>query len=429
MKEPLISDEAKDDLAEIWATIAEARDERAADRMNGKILSSCREKAQFSDLLLVAFLVLVLHEAWRRRARVPALARPAALLLVTVAVAALAARDVRRGLVEVAGLGSLVATLLAVALLVATAERLLRALQVLACGAAAVGALAVAGVAVSALSAQPNTLVDLDATFRSLLPLPRAVATFRHPNLLAPYLHVGLAAALLLLRLGRVPPAVVVAIAGGLAASQSRQVVGALLTVVMVVAVEWPRARLARLTWLPLLALLCGATLNHFWLLVPFRAHLEAGPAVRLSYSDAPSRHLVLDDAALRMVRAHPLTGVGPGRFPRALPAALDPDLARPAYHAAGQPLATPLDPHSTYLGWAAEAGVPTLLAILLLFGSALRRADGLPRPWRTVMVATLCGFLLDGWQLDILTLRPLWAWLGLVAGPAALRDDLPSAD
>ena len=49
MKEPLLTDEARDDLAEIWATIAEARDERTADRMHRKILASCRSKAQFPE--------------------------------------------------------------------------------------------------------------------------------------------------------------------------------------------------------------------------------------------------------------------------------------------------------------------------------------------------------------------------------------------
>jgi toxin ParE1/3/4 len=50
MKEPLLTDEAKNDLAEIWATIAEARDERTANRMNRKILSSCRAKAHFPEI-------------------------------------------------------------------------------------------------------------------------------------------------------------------------------------------------------------------------------------------------------------------------------------------------------------------------------------------------------------------------------------------
>src|SRR3954463_14705410 len=49
MKEPLLTDEARDDLAEIWATIAEARDERTSDRMNRKILAACRSKAEFPE--------------------------------------------------------------------------------------------------------------------------------------------------------------------------------------------------------------------------------------------------------------------------------------------------------------------------------------------------------------------------------------------
>jgi len=49
MKEPLLTDEAKSDLAEIWATIAEARDERTANRMSRRILVSCRSKAQFPE--------------------------------------------------------------------------------------------------------------------------------------------------------------------------------------------------------------------------------------------------------------------------------------------------------------------------------------------------------------------------------------------
>src|SRR5471030_225660 len=49
MKEPLLTDEAKNDLAEIWTTIADARDERTANRMNRRILASCHSKAQFPE--------------------------------------------------------------------------------------------------------------------------------------------------------------------------------------------------------------------------------------------------------------------------------------------------------------------------------------------------------------------------------------------
>jgi toxin ParE1/3/4 len=49
MTEPKLSDLAKDDLAEIWATIAAARDERTAERMIRRILDQCRSHSQFPE--------------------------------------------------------------------------------------------------------------------------------------------------------------------------------------------------------------------------------------------------------------------------------------------------------------------------------------------------------------------------------------------
>ncbi len=49
MQGPTLTDEAKDDVAGIWETIAAARDERTADRMNRRIFASCRSKAQFPE--------------------------------------------------------------------------------------------------------------------------------------------------------------------------------------------------------------------------------------------------------------------------------------------------------------------------------------------------------------------------------------------
>ena len=49
MNEPKLSDLAKDDVAEIWATIAAARDERTAERVTRKILEKCRSHAQFPE--------------------------------------------------------------------------------------------------------------------------------------------------------------------------------------------------------------------------------------------------------------------------------------------------------------------------------------------------------------------------------------------
>jgi toxin ParE1/3/4 len=49
MTQPILTEMAQGDLVDIWATVAEARDERTADRMNQKILATCRSKAAFPE--------------------------------------------------------------------------------------------------------------------------------------------------------------------------------------------------------------------------------------------------------------------------------------------------------------------------------------------------------------------------------------------
>jgi toxin ParE1/3/4 len=49
MKEPTLTDRAKDDLLEIWHRIAANRDERAADRFTAKILDKRQSHAQFPE--------------------------------------------------------------------------------------------------------------------------------------------------------------------------------------------------------------------------------------------------------------------------------------------------------------------------------------------------------------------------------------------
>ena len=49
MKEPILTDQAKDDLREVWYSIASKRDERTADRLVTQILDKCRSHAQFRE--------------------------------------------------------------------------------------------------------------------------------------------------------------------------------------------------------------------------------------------------------------------------------------------------------------------------------------------------------------------------------------------
>jgi toxin ParE1/3/4 len=49
MSEPILTDQAKADLEDIWVSIAEGRDERTAERVTARILSGCRTRARFPE--------------------------------------------------------------------------------------------------------------------------------------------------------------------------------------------------------------------------------------------------------------------------------------------------------------------------------------------------------------------------------------------
>ena len=49
MKEPELTDQAKDDLREIWYSISRGRDDRTADRVVTQILDTCHDHAQFPE--------------------------------------------------------------------------------------------------------------------------------------------------------------------------------------------------------------------------------------------------------------------------------------------------------------------------------------------------------------------------------------------
>jgi toxin ParE1/3/4 len=49
MKQPKLTDQAKDDLREIWYSVASGRDHRTADRVVTQILDKCENHAQFPE--------------------------------------------------------------------------------------------------------------------------------------------------------------------------------------------------------------------------------------------------------------------------------------------------------------------------------------------------------------------------------------------
>jgi O-antigen ligase len=117
------------------------------------------------------------------------------------------------------------------------------------------------------------------------------------------------------------------------------------------------------------------------------------------------------------MISAHPISGVGPGRFGTAF----ETFTSAKERQAAWPPLPVSLnwDPHSTWLGWAAETGLVGLAAWLVLFGWILRELLA-SRSWaaRLAAAATL-GLLANGFHVEVVHLKFVWAFLGLALGAA----------
>jgi O-antigen ligase len=126
-----------------------------------------------------------------------------------------------------------------------------------------------------------------------------------------------------------------------------------------------------------------------------------------------PNAYRVLHAAAIRMFAARPLTGVGPGEFGRRLGEYTTPEERSSAWPPVL--LAVDYDPHSTWLGWAAESGLLGLSAWIALYGFVARRLiDAPPATLPRLAACTLAGLALSGLAVDISHLKFVWCFLGL---------------
>jgi O-antigen ligase len=176
----------------------------------------------------------------------------------------------------------------------------------------------------------------------------------------------------------------------------SRSVVGALLVLFLAL-----RRRLLAAAAALLFVAALAATV---WAVFP----LQAG---RLN--TRPNAYRVLHAAAARMFVAHPMAGVGPGHFGRRLA-----DFTTAAERSEAWPpvvIGRDYDPHSTWLGWAAECGLLGLAAWGGLYGFIARRLlDGPPGGLPRLAAAALAGLALSGLAVEISHLKFVWCFLGL---------------
>jgi len=247
---------------------------------------------------------------------------------------------------------------------------------------------------------------------------------FLHPVSYAEVLGLGLiGAAAYLARPGEAPRrraavGLIVVLAGGLIASQTRAVLAALAAAyaaAFILDARWRRHALA--------ALLILAAVVGVWEVMPTGGRNIRGLFASADASSQRSR-FILWDVAVKAATERPATGVGPGRY-------------RDAF-AAHHP--EPLDgergwgnAHNLYLHQLAERGAPgllILLALLVAFALAAARSERERRDsWSLGAAAATAAFLVmnlteTAWQTEQVATLFLFLWL-LGAGPRPAREIL----
>lgn len=259
----------------------------------------------------------------------------------------------------------------------------------------------------------------------------RFLSTFHHPTMLAAYINASLAPLFLHLR----------------RRGYSKASMGAILFIVVLTAIN-TKARAsagvllsAALLWywcVPntnrasrrLLAGAAGglavmALITCFWWIVPLRP-VESLGGLRLLPNNVRNPYYYFHTAAVGIGRDHPWTGVGLEQYNSHMLDYIDWEEARSAFQWTKPDLPNThskgLDPHSTYFGYWAEAGLPGLLGLGALLGWFLltfwRASKREPPLVPSVFLAVFLGFAFNAYFLDIVTLRFFWAMaaLGTVA-------------
>lgn len=131
-----------------------------------------------------------------------------------------------------------------------------------------------------------------------------------------------------------------------------------------------------------------------------FRLSLDAGG------------YLTLHQAAVRMLRASPLVGVGPAQFVKEYRSFTSQEERDRVFEDDVPGWA----PHSAALGLAAEQGLLGLAVFAWLIYEIYRRLARISDPeLRAAAIAGLTGLLAGGHFVDWLTLKGLWLWIGLM--------------
>lgn len=271
----------------------------------------------------------------------------------------------------------------------------------------------------------------------------RLRSVFRHPGMLAAYLHISVVFASILIFKPKDRKANLLGYATVLLCfiaafpTKARTSAGIAVTLFLVLVLFQNKSiwaaivKYAFFTYTLILTIIVIASV--IWWIVPVKFYKDAGGVrggVEINLAHIP--YFTHQKASFDMMRAYPFIGVGLGMYNYKSVDYITWEEAKDAYRVMYPDIAENdidkykrgIDPHSTYLAWGAEAGAVGLAAILwflfqvgyALFKKMRTETDVSGRYIYGVLLAGLTGFALNGFYIDILTMRHFWFMLGMAA-------------
>ncbi|RJP28985.1 MAG: O-antigen ligase family protein [Candidatus Omnitrophota bacterium] len=268
----------------------------------------------------------------------------------------------------------------------------------------------------------------------SVLPFPRIHSTFRMGSMLASYLHISIIFAFIRFieePKGKKRVFLAIAIIMFFIVSlltASRPLLGIIVSIFLILLKLRGKVIYSVLRYsvfvLLVFVILWSAAIT-LWVVVPVNYTInqnEMSFSLKVHYPASLYMHLF--DAAARMFKDHPITGVGIGMFNEKVIDYVDwqrKDVLLSHFYRNQQTWHGKSDPHSTYLGWAAETGALGLLAVMFLIILYLRKMWALSEhPGAQIKTLVVCymagmsGILINAFYIDILTMRHFWFFIAL---------------
>jgi len=148
--------------------------------------------------------------------------------------------------------------------------------------------------------------------------------------------------------------------------------------------------------------------------------------ALGLSVNLAPDVRFYLAKSAIAIIKSHPFLGIGQGLFTYSFAEYLNPVDLKELLLTLKDRSVLNIDPHSLYLGIAAEMGVIFLLVFMIFIALILfkllqvvltKQADDWLSKGGFIIFAAIMAFLINGFFVDILSMRFFWVLLALGGG------------